>query len=142
MAELALKIAVVNDYHIRMVQAASIRTFPVPVESDFYKIASQASLDYSQKTKGNSGHGLGPPDGWTFAGLIYAVNQVASKEDNQIISAWLASHSPGSKAIQQSVRLCRCENISKYLETANIHEHTGPRPQGWLAKEAQRLLDQ
>ena len=41
----------VNNYHIRMVQAASMRTFPVPVESNFYKLASQASMDYSKKSK-------------------------------------------------------------------------------------------
>ncbi len=31
--------------------------------------------------------------------------------------------------------------ITKYLESASIDEHYGPRPQGWLAKSGQEMLD-
>ena len=69
--------------------------------------AFQSNTDYAKKTKGNTGHGLGPPDGWTFGGLLFASSQGASPEDQTTINAWLAAHPQVSKAIQHAVCFCR-----------------------------------
>ena len=62
LAEHALKMAVVVEQQLRLTQAAAFRSLPLPVASEYYKFLQQAYAQYTSRTKGNKGHGLGPPD--------------------------------------------------------------------------------
>ena len=161
-AEHALKMAVVIEQQLRVTQAAAFRSMPLPVTSEYYKYLQHAYAQYSSQTKGNKGHGLGPPDTFNAAALVLVASQTASPEDKAKFDEYLNSCKPGTKAAKMAVLLCRCEKmygnthkrlllrlrdrvledlLVKHIESAGVEEFHGPRPAGYLATTAQTLLD-
>ena len=161
-AEHALKMAVVVEQQLRLTQAAAFRSLPLPVSSEYYKYLQQAYAQYTAQTKGNKGHGLGPPDTFNAAALVLVAAQTAQPDDKAKFDEFLASCKPGSKPAKLAVLLCRCEKmygnthkrlllrlrdhdledlLVKHIECTGVEEFHGPRPAGYLANTAQTLLD-
>ena len=152
-AEHALKMAVVVEQQLRLTQAAAFRSLPLPVSSEYFKYLQQAYAQYTAQTKGNKGHGLGPPDTFNAAALV---------DDKAKFDEFLASCKPGSKPAKLAVLLYRCEKmygnthkrlllrlrdhdledlLVKHIECTGVEEFHGQRPAGYLANTAQTLLD-
>ena len=161
-AEHALKMAVMVEQQLRVTQAAAFRSLPLPVTSEYYKFLQHAYAQYSAQTKGNKGHGLGPPDTFNAAALVLVAAQSAKPEDKATFEQYLESCKPGTKAAKLAVQLYRCEKmygnthkrlllrfsdrafedlLVQCIESTGVEEFYGPRPARYLATTTQTLLD-
>ena len=59
---LAQKLGTMNAQRLRMVEGTVLRSLPLPVDSECFKAQHAVKQNYTEKTKGKKGHGMGPPD--------------------------------------------------------------------------------
>ena len=79
-----------------------------------------AITKHSDSTRGVSGHGEGPPDGWTFAALMVELGKTSSTEVQPLVADWLQKHPPKSAELNENVLCCRLERPFKSERRRNF----------------------
>ena len=165
--DVALRLSAINASQSRIKAPQTQSEVPIATDGPTKKAYDITHADYLSKTKGNAGHGLGPPDSFRMFGIVYALlnepNLVQEQEHKQMLQDFVNNNIPGSVQAQLMVSTCRVERMRKKNLTRliisirrNIELEdllvryiaalekqgtwSGPRPAGWLELEAQRLL--
>ena len=89
--------------HMRHLLATVCRCFAVKVETSPLLRMKEARTLYTSRVKGRKGHGLGPPDSFAMAALVFDVRVALQKKTSDYKAAttavcdkFLADFAPGS----------------------------------------------
>ena len=153
---------------VRILYAACIDVMTIEISQPMAEAALTAGTNYNEKTKGNSGHGLGPPHPFAWTALIGTIAKVTRKAVKTEWTETLMNHlrsviAMGNEVIGQTVKVCRVKKCydKKYcnimicldpqardvwlaakgvMEAAGGTHRSGIAPASGMERTLQRLL--
>ena len=158
--QVALRLGAINSSRSRMFESILFRAFVIPVHHKFMTAMNKAGGEYSERTKGKKGHGLGGPDSFNLASVLVTTSTLSDKHA-LASKTFLGKYAPGSRPAQKVVALFRTEKMHSSQERrlivnirdpeleecmvallieSGLEETLGIKPPGWLETRAQELL--
>ena len=141
-ADIALRLSVINTFHFRHLLVTIYGCFAAKVATPPFGKMKAARVIYTSKTKGKNGHGLGPPDSFGLAALVFeasaALQAGASASKAEAVAAcdaYLKEFPPGSLAAQAVVS-CWDEKM-RDDSTRRLHMCI----MGWTDAQTRQILD-